>query len=293
MTSWEGKSKGTKFGYSIFIGILRKFGVIPAYVLLRFVALYYVIFSAQTSAIMLDFFKQRIGFSKFRSLLKLYRNYYLFGQSLIDKIVLMSGIPNRLTFNFDGEENLRKIVSMERGGILLSAHIGNWEIAGFLLKRLGTKFNIVMYEGEHKHIKEYLDSIVGEREFNIIVIRNDISHIYQITDALSKNEIVCIHADRFVENHRTISTEFLGENANFPLGPFLLASRLKVPVSFVFAMKESTHHYHFFASDIHEYESVNRNKAPGNILLDFVAELEKKIKLYPEQWYNYYNFWTA
>jgi len=293
MTSWEGKSKGTKIGYGIFIFILRKFGVIPAYVLLRIVALYYVIFSLRTSAIMLDFFRRRIGLSKFRSFIKLYRNYYLFGQSLIDKIVLMSGIPNRLTFNFEGEENLRKIVSMGRGGILLSAHIGNWEIAGFLLKRLKIKFNIVMYDGEQKQIKEYLERIVGERGFNIIVIREDISHVYQIINALSHNEIVCIHADRFLDNHRTISAEFLGKKANFPLGPFLLASRLKVPLSFVFAVKESTYHYHFFASDIKEFVTTNKNIAPDRIFSDFITELENKIKRYPEQWYNYYNFWTA
>ena len=69
----------------------------------------------------------------------------------------MSGIPNRFTFNFDGEENLRKMVELGKGGLLLSAHIGNWEIAGHLLKRLNTKINIVMFDGEVQQIKAYLD----------------------------------------------------------------------------------------------------------------------------------------
>ena len=57
-----------------------------------------------------------------------------------------------------------------------------------------------------------------------------------------------MHADRFLEGNKTLTANFLGEQARFPMGPFLLASKFKVPVSFVFAVKESNLHYHFFAS---------------------------------------------
>ena len=50
----------------------------------------------------------------------------------------MSGIKNKFSFDFDGEENLRKIAALQKGGILLSAHIGNWDVAGHLFKALET-----------------------------------------------------------------------------------------------------------------------------------------------------------
>jgi predicted LPLAT superfamily acyltransferase len=203
----------------------------------------------------------------------------------------MSGIENKFSFEFDGEENLQRIAEMKKGGILLSAHIGNWDVAGHLFTRLQTPINIVMYDGEHEQIKEYLEGVTGKRNMNIIVIKNDLSHIYAISDALTKNELVCMHADRFLPGNKTMTTDFLGEQAKFPMGPFLLAAKFKVPVSFVFAAKETNLHYHLFASEIKDYSSYDKDQVMPEMLKDFANEMELKLKQYPEQWFNYYNFW--
>ena len=295
MSKWQGKSKGSKRGYSIFVWTLKKLGVYPAYFLLRFVTLYYFIFSFRSSKAVFYYFHKRMRYSVVSSIFKIYSNYFHFGQSLIDKVVIMSGLPNSFTFNFDGEENLKKIIKKGKGGILLSAHIGSWEAAGHLLKRLGTRINIVMYDGEQPQIKEYLETVIDERNLNIniIIIRDHISHIYEISEAFNKNELICMHADRFLEGNRTISFNFLGEEALFPLGPFLLAAHIKVPVSFVFSMKETSSHYHFFAGEIKEYDQGSKKINIQKIIADFVEEMEKKVKAYPLQWYNYYNFWQS
>lgn len=293
MPSWQGKSKGTTLGYSIFVGILKGFGVLPAYFLLRFVTLYYFLFSYKTSKFIFDYFHRRMGFSWLKSLFKIYNNYYLLGQTVIDKVVIMSGMPNRFSFNFDGEEHLREMVSMKKGGLLLGAHIGNWDIAGHLLERLETTINIVMFDGEHQQIKEYLERVTGKKNAKIIIIKNDLSHIYEISEAFKNNELVCIHADRFIEGNKTMQTDFLGAKAFFPTGPFVLATTFKVPVSYVFAMKESSLHYHFFASPAKIHDRTEKKAAMQEILDEFSGEMEKKLKQYPEQWYNYYNFWQT
>jgi predicted LPLAT superfamily acyltransferase len=291
MSGWQGKSKGQPWGYRIFVGILKRWGVIPAYLLLRFVAFYYLLFSFRSSKFALTFFRKKIGYGLGKSLIKLYQNYFLLGQSIIDKVVVMSGIPNKFSFNFDGEDHLREIVALQRGGLLLSAHLGNWEIAGHLLKRLDTRINIVMFDGEHRQIKEYITAVTGKRNVNVILIKNDLSHIYAISDAFRNNELVCMHADRFIEGNKTLTSEFLGEAARFPMGPFVLAARFKVPVSFVFAMKETPSHYHFFASEIKDYTHLSKEMLMQEMLIDFVGEMERMVEKYPEQWYNYYNFW--
>ena len=292
MSSWEGKSKGNKTGYQIFLWVLKRFGVLPAYFLLRLVVLYYFLFSWRSSRQIYSLYHRRLGYGRIASIFKIYRNYYLLGQSIIDKVVVMSGIKNNFTYNFDGEENLREIVSLKKGGVLLSAHIGNWDIAGHLFKRLDTPIHIVMFDGEQEKIKEYLASVTGKKSVNIIVIKNDLSHIYQISEALKNNELVCMHADRFLEGNKTFAAKFLGGEARFPIGPFVLASSFKVPVSYVFAVKESNLHYHFFASRIKSYEHQDRRSGMQEMLIEFVKEMEMKVKQYPEQWFNYYNFWN-
>ncbi|WP_152268764.1 LpxL/LpxP family acyltransferase [Agriterribacter humi] len=292
MPSWRGKSSGNRLGYSIFIAVLKTFGVQPAYVLLRVVSLYYFLFAWKSSRHILYYFQKRLGYSFGRSITALYKNYYCFGQSLIDKIAIMSGMAKRFSFDFDGEAHLHQLVSLQKGGLLLSSHIGNWEAAGHLLERLNTRINVVMFDGEHQKIKDYLTSVTGERNARIIVIKNDLSHIYAINEALKNKELVCIHADRFVEGNRTLIADFLGKAARFPAGPFVLAAQFKVPVCYVFAMKEGNTHYHFYSTAIKMYDYGDKTTAMQQMLSDFTAEMEKKVKQYPAQWYNYYDFWA-
>jgi predicted LPLAT superfamily acyltransferase len=293
MPSWQGKSRGTPFGYRIFVSILKNFGVLPGYFLLRFVVLYYFFFSWKSSKHIFDYFHNKLKYSWWYSLRMLYRNYYKLGQSIIDKVVIMSGINNKFSYTFEGEENLIKITNLKRGGLLLSAHLGNWELAGYLLKRLNTRINVVMYDGEHQQIKKYLEAVTGKRNMNIIVIKEDLSHIYAISEALNRNELVCMHADRFLEDNKTMTAVFLGTQAKFPSGPFVLATTFKVPVSFVFSFKETNTHFHLYASNIKEYAAATKEQTMKEMLEDFVREMEQKVQQYPEQWFNYYNFWKA
>ena len=292
MPQWQGKSKGTPLGYRIIIFVCTRLGVFPAYVLLRFVALYYFLFSESSSRYSYQYFHRHQGFGAVRSRLKVYQNYYMFAQTLLDKMVVMAGIENNFTFDFDGEENLRDIIRGGRGGILLSAHVGNWEAAGHLLHRLNTRVNVVMYDGEHQQIKEYLERLTGGRNLNVIVIKNDLTHVYAISEALQKNELVCLHADRFLDGNKTVLKKFLRSQAKFPEGPFALAAAFQVPVSVVFAFKERTTHYHFYGSSLLQREDPeSKGDFVQRLMIFFVEQLEEKIKMYPDQWFNYYNFW--
>ena len=292
MPGWQGKSKGTPLGYRLFVLIIRTFGMDIAYVVLRFVAFYYFLFSWNSTPHIYRYFRKRQHYGVLRSVVNIYKNYYVFGQTLLDKVAVMAGIENKFTYDFDGEENLREIVRGGKGGILLSGHVGNWEAAGHLLKRLDTKINVVMFDGEHQQIKRYLEQVTGGHKLNIILIKQDISHVYAMGEALQKNELICLHADRFQEGNKTKEMKFLDEEASFPLGPFLLAASFRVPVSIVFAFKETKSHYHFFGSKLLlRQDGESKDDFITRLISAFVAELEQKVKMYPQQWFNYYNFW--
>ncbi len=290
MPQWQGKSKGTTNGHKFFVFIIKRFGIKFSYFILRFVAAYYLFFSSKTSKPVLDFYRDTLKFSRLKSLIMLYQNYRILGQTLIDKTAMMAGIPINFTFNFDGEEALREMISQNKGGLLMSGHVGNWEAAGHLLKRLNTRINIVMYDGEDEQLKNYMDGITGEKTFNIIYVNKDLSHIYKIIQALNQNEIVCIHADRFLPNNKTITCDFFNMPAKFPEGPFLIALKLKVPITYVYAFKESSTHYHFFSTGIKYFDS-KKGDSVQSIANDFAYSLQEMVKKYPEQWFNYYDFW--
>jgi len=291
MPSWQGKSRGNTTGFRIFVWVLRYAGIHTAYLLLRFVAFYFFLFSPKAFRSQYSYFRKRLGFSAWSSITGIYKNYYWFGQTIIDRILLMSGRINPFHFEFEGEEYLREMVEQNKGGLLLSAHIGNWEIAGHLLKRLGTVMHIVMFDGEQQQLKDYLESITEKHSARIILIKNDLSHIYAIQDALGKNEFVCMHADRFLEGNKILAGKLLNKAAFFPAGPFLLARSFRSPVSFVFAMKDRALDYHFYASPSKIY-SGDKDSTVELMLNNYCRAMENILKKYPLQWYNYYDFWA-
>ena len=67
MSKWDGKSKGTVLGYKIFVFLIQKAGVKAAYVLLYFVASYYFLFLKKSNKAISYYFKERLGYSWFKS----------------------------------------------------------------------------------------------------------------------------------------------------------------------------------------------------------------------------------
>lgn len=288
MSTWKGKTRGGLLGYKIFIFLLQKLGLTAAYLLLRVVAAYYIVFAPTATSNSYKYFRKVHHYSRTKSIVSVYKNFYLLGQTLIDKVAIIAGIETGFTYTFDGEEHLRRFSEANTGGILISAHLGNWEIAGFLLNRIGSRINIVMFEEEHENIKKYLDKVMSNKQVKVIPIKQDLSHIFQIKAALGNKEIICMHGDRFVEGSRIDSLNFMGKDAFFPLGPYIIAAKLKVPFTFVYAVKGKGKKYHLSATP----PVSDANISPRNILKIYVETLEQKIKQYPLQWFNYYDFWS-
>lgn len=290
--AWEGRSRGTSLGYRIFIGLLRKGGLNAAYALLHPVGLYYRLFVPAATRPLHYLYEQRMGFSAAKATALIRRNINFFGQTLIDKIAVLTGSADKLSFTHEGIEHLEALASSGKGGLIVSAHLGNWEIAGHMLKRVGATINVLMYDGEAEQLKALMAQYEQQRSFNIIYVREDLSHVYEMSAALQRGELICLHADRFRPGNRTMPHVFLGEEAHFPAGPFLLASKLRAPVCFVFAFKETNFHYHYKAWAAKTYEGRGSSGAE-RMLDDFVSLLEAQLRLYPDQWFNYYDFWKA
>lgn len=292
MSTWDGQSKGNRLGYAIFIFLLRRAGVKPAYLLLRVVAQYYIWFVPKATQPLRTLYRERLSLGRREANRLIRKNIRTFGQTIIDRIVVMSGLKDPFSVVRTGGHYLNELAEGGKGGIIVSAHIGNYELAGHLLQRLDSVINIVMYDGEAEQIRKYLDSVTGPKTFRIIFIKEDMSHIYEMSAALGRNELICIHADRYVPGNRTITHDFLGKEAHFPLGPFVLASKLRAPVCFVFAVKESDFQYHFYGYPPTTYEG--RGTAGAERMLeDYVRLLEEKVRQYPAQWFNYFDFWAA
>ncbi|MES2748222.1 MAG: lipid A biosynthesis acyltransferase [Bacteroidota bacterium] len=289
MAKWDGKSRGTVLGYKIFVFFIQKVGIKSAYIILYFVASYYFLFLKKSNQAIFYYFKERLGYSYFKSKAMVYKSYYTFGQTIIDKIAISAGLRKKFTYEFDGVELLYKLLEDKKGGVLISAHMGNFEIAEHFLGELNADFhiNLVTTDLEHSAIKNYLEKVTTKSNIKFIIIKDDLSHIFEINAALARNELVCFTGDRYFEGAKALSDTLLGEEANFPAGPFLIASRLKVPVVFVYVMKEANLHYHLYAR-----EAQVKHRDEKGLLKEYISSVEMMVNKYPLQWFNYFDFWN-
>ena len=286
MAEWEGKSKGTPLGYKIFIFIINKIGISAAYLLLYPVVAYYVLFSTNSNRAIKDYFSRLEAYAKSDVKTSLFESYYNMGQALIDKIAIISGSKSKIDIIHEGVDHLTEMDVNKTGGFLISAHLGNWEIAGHLMKRFSIPVNIVLLDGEEEQIKKVMDNAMGERHFKTIPIKKDMSHMFKIHQAARNKELICIHGDRFLPGSKTLETSFLGYNAEFPAGPFVMASKLDLPVSFVYGMKETLTQYHFYCT-----KPILGQSSKNELLKSYVNKLEEMVLRYPNQWFNFYPFW--
>lgn len=199
-TKWQGKSKGNVLGYRIFVFLIKHLGVRSAYLLLVFVALYYFLSQWTSNGYLYRYFRHRLGYTPLRAVVSVYRNYYVFGQTIIDKIAIFSNLRHRFTYEFDGQEQLHKLLALHKGGVLISAHIGNFEVAEPFFREIDVECQIhtVTTDMERSAIKEYLESVsLKEYTPKFIFVKEDMSHIFEIHQALQDNGIICFTGDRY------------------------------------------------------------------------------------------------
>lgn len=285
---WEGKSRGTLLGYKIYIFFLRTFGIGAAYFLLRFVICYYVLFSPKSNRDIYAYFRKRHRYDKWKSLLNIYKSYYTFGQTLTDKIAISTGLRDKFTYTHDGIEHIDDLLKKNQGGILISGHVGNFEISHYFLEDRYSisKISMVTTMAEHENIQNYMERISVKSHLKFIVVKEDMSHIFEIHKAIDEGGLVVFTGDRYMPGSKTLKENFFGKEAHFPVGPYILASRLNMPVLFVYFMKGSKRHY-----DLYARTARFKARDAQGLLKEYTQSMEWILKKYPLQWFNYFDFW--
>ena len=251
-------------------------------------AFYYFVFSVKSTRSIYYYFRKRLQYSSLKSVQSVYKSYFTFGKTIIDKTAISSGLKKQFTYEFDGVETIIDLLDKKQGGILISAHVGNFEIAEFFFEEIDTRsqISLVTTDAERRNIKEYMEKVTVRSNIKFILVSDDMSHIFEINNALSNGDLVCFTGDRYMKGSKVMKESLLGQSANFPAGPFMLASRLNVPVLFVYVMKETNKHYHLYSR-----RAQSEIRDSQGLLKEYTQSVEWMLKKYPLQWFNYFDFW--
>ena len=273
--------------------LIRMLRYIDTRVLYAFVAVFVIpvcLLLNPSRSIAYRYFRRRIGYGRLKSAWKTYVNHCLFGQVVVDKFAMYAGKQ------FDVEiENYNEFTTRasrkEEGFVQLSAHIGSYEIAGYTLAVEGKSFNALVFAGEKASVMQNRDKMFAGTNIKMIAIQQDMSHLFEIDKALTDGGIVSMPADRINGSQKCIEHVFLGAKAKFPLGPFSVATMRGLDVLAVNVMKDSLLGYKIYVTPLAYDKEASRQEQIRQLSSAYVAELEKRVRQYPTQWYNYFEFW--
>mgnify|MGYP001055933779 FL=1 len=191
-----------------------------------------------------------------------------------------------------GTEHLLAAREAGRGAILLTAHVGNFEIGGFFLGAIGLKVAVVYLQDPSPVVERDRKAARDRLGIRSLPMTSEFSAV-KILRSLEEGYFVAIQGDRdYSGTGRKLP--FLGRDVSFPVGPFRIAAAAGVPLLPVFVLREKDGTYRTAVEAPIRVEAASRgerDEAERAAMTAFVSILGRTVRAYGEQWYMFSRFW--
>ncbi len=227
------------------------------------------------------------------------RHFAAFAECILDKMLLWGGLMNLDNTVFVGEAQLDDDIAHGRGGLMICSHFGNLELCRVLARRrAGMKLTVLVHTKHAQKFNRMLAQLDPESQLNLFqVTEMTPATAMMLNERVSRGEFVVIAGDRVpvTPGSRTCRALFMGEQASFPIGPYVLASLLQCPVTMLFSMRvggRSEIHFERLR-DVIQLPRKRREEVFSALTQEYAARLEQHCLRAPFQWFNFYDFWHS
>jgi KDO2-lipid IV(A) lauroyltransferase len=189
---------------------------------------------------------------------------------------------------FEGDENLRCALAKGKGVILCTVHIGNWDLAGVFLTRIGFKL-VAAVEPIPEGVTEAFNRYRRVGGMEVIPFTATDS----MTQALAKKKALVLLADRDLTG-RGIELPCFDSKRSFPKGPAVLALRYKVPVLFgyfILSPQKGRLYRSVIEPEFNSFETGNFKQDVYNLTQMIAQRINQLISEYPDQWFVFQAEW--
>jgi lauroyl/myristoyl acyltransferase len=192
----------------------------------------------------------------------------------------------RLASHVGRVEGVERVAGLDAGFVSLTAHVGNWELAGRLLAgRAARPTHVVVADEEARELERWVRRDGDGMRF---VSRTRPTISLELVAALRRAEVVAIQGDRALGTRGDVPVPFFGHPAPFPLGPFLLARAVGAPLVPAFCLLDANYQY---TVRVAEVMTVARGEEEAAVRA-WVGVLERVVTEQPTQWFNFFDIWN-
>jgi predicted LPLAT superfamily acyltransferase len=281
-------------GMRLLFWVCRVFGRWPFRVLLYPVLLWYVATQGRARRVSNDYLA-RVG--QPAGLFGVLRHFASFAESILDKMLLWGGLFDLSGVRVIGAEPLLQRIRERKGAMLMCAHLGNLDLCRALSMRTpGLKITVLVHTRHAQAFNNMLGKLDPRSQLNLMqVTEMTPAMAMQLSERIEQGEFVVIAGDRVPvsPNPRVARAPFLGQEAAFPVGPYVMASVLGCPLYTLFATRQKEG-YELHFERLREVVSLprrGREAALDELAADFAGRLEHHVRRAPLEWFNFYDFW--
>lgn len=234
-----------------------------------------------------------------------FSHFYAFGEAMLDKLVAWRGdLKVGKNVVFADEQSRALLTSIDpavRGKMVFVSHVGVIEACRALAQREGgVAINALVFHKHAPRFKAMMESVAPQSTGHLLAVDAvGLDTIDHLQSCLAKGEWVAIAADRTPVHEepgktRTVTVPFLGEPAPFPVGPYVLASLLAVPVLTVFAVREGDT-IKVYAREFADRVVLPRARRQAALMAyarQWAEQLQAMVLKHPHAWFNFYDFWA-
>jgi len=216
------------------------------------------------------------------------RTFLNYGQYMVDFFMMPQLPPHKVQRFFShlrGEKILRRALARGKGAILLSAHVGNWEFGGVMVRLSAYPLAVVAIPHNSQATNALVNRLRKDKGIKVFELSDSPFSGIKILQHLRNNGIVAMIGDKDFLGHGW-PVKFFGKEINFPVGPVVMAMKSGAALIPAFVLRQPDGRYfgmleEAISLDINE----DRDEAIRKNLDKTARVFEKYIRNYPDQWY--------
>jgi len=187
-----------------------------------------------------------------------------------------------------GWEIVDDVMSKGRGAVMVTGHIGNWELAGAYVAARGIPLDAIARGMANPLFDAYVNKA---REAVGMTVVHDRDAVRRTPRSLRAGRAVAFVADQGVLGLASTYVPFFGRPAKTPRGAAVFALRFEVPVIFVVALRQPNGRYRIIVERIEARRSGNMDRDVDAIVASFTEHLEKWVRAVPAQYFWQHRRW--
>ena len=219
--------------------------------------------------------------------------HYLFDYMLMYRINKEN--KDRFVSAEPGREKIPACLADGKGVLLVTPHLGNWELGGIVLSWLGCGISVLTYREEDEALNRMRERFRARRGIKSIYIdpqQDSLRSAVETIQALRRNEVVALLADRDSPTEN-VEVRFFGRKVRLPAGIGYLALLSGAPLVPVFVVLERDRRYVGLVEDPIRIVAGEGDRAAAvqEGMQQLAAVFERYVARHPDQWYNFYPYW--